>query len=85
MPSKKICKICRDDIEVKENGEVFVACGVCGFPVCRPCYEYERSEGNQTCPQCHTRYKRLKGGSALTFIFTITYIVTDIVISKVVI
>ncbi|CAE6093284.1 unnamed protein product [Arabidopsis arenosa] len=26
-----------------------------------PCYEYERREGNQSCPQCKTRYKRIKG------------------------
>jgi uncharacterized ferredoxin-like protein len=38
-----------------------VACNECGFPVCRPCYEYERREGTQNCPQCKTRYKRLKG------------------------
>ncbi|GAV74276.1 Cellulose_synt domain-containing protein [Cephalotus follicularis] len=54
----KVCRVCGDEIGCKENGEVFVACHECGFPVCRPCYEYERSEGNQCCPQCHTRYKR---------------------------
>ncbi|XP_009781300.1 cellulose synthase A catalytic subunit 4 [UDP-forming] isoform X2 [Nicotiana sylvestris] len=58
---KKICKICGDEIGVKENGDAFVACSECGFPVCRPCYEYERSEGNQSCPHCHSRYKRHKG------------------------
>ena len=57
----KTCRVCGDEIAVKENGEVFVACHECGFPVCRPCYEYERSEGNQCCPQCNTRYKRHKG------------------------
>lgn len=57
----KICRVCGDEIGVKEDGEPFVACHVCGFPVCRPCYEYERSEGNQSCPQCNTRYKRHKG------------------------
>ncbi|KAI5680055.1 hypothetical protein M9H77_01282 [Catharanthus roseus] len=57
----KICRVCGDEIGLKENGETFVACYECGFPVCRPCYEYERSEGNQCCPQCHTRYKRHKG------------------------
>ncbi|KAI3523145.1 hypothetical protein L1887_01202 [Cichorium endivia] len=25
------------------------------------CYEYERRDGNQACPQCKTRYKRHKG------------------------
>ncbi|KAJ4822752.1 Cellulose synthase A catalytic subunit 4 [UDP-forming] [Turnera subulata] len=55
------CRVCGDDIGVKEDGELFAACHVCGFPVCRPCYEFERSEGNQSCPQCNTRYKRHKG------------------------
>ncbi|GAB4830078.1 Cellulose synthase A catalytic subunit 4 [UDP-forming] [Ancistrocladus abbreviatus] len=57
----RICRVCGDEIGLREDGEVFVACYECGFPVCRPCYEYERSEGNQCCPQCNTRYKRHKG------------------------
>ncbi|XVF21523.1 hypothetical protein REPUB_Repub12eG0097200 [Reevesia pubescens] len=61
--SGKICKVCGDEIGHKEDGELFVACHVCGFPVCRPCYEYERSEGTQSCPQCNTRYKRHKGSA----------------------
>ncbi|KAJ4700996.1 Cellulose synthase [Melia azedarach] len=59
--SGQICHICGDEIEITDNGEPFVACNECAFPVCRPCYEYERREGNQACPQCKTRYKRLKG------------------------
>ncbi|KAJ8749065.1 hypothetical protein K2173_013672 [Erythroxylum novogranatense] len=59
--STKVCRVCGDDIGLKEDGQPFVACHVCGFPVCKPCYLYERSEGNQTCPQCNTRYKRQKG------------------------
>jgi len=59
--SSKICRVCGDEIGYKENGELFVACHVCAFPVCKPCYEYERSEGNQCCPQCNSRYKRHKG------------------------
>ncbi|TKY51433.1 Cellulose synthase A catalytic subunit 6 of UDP-forming [Spatholobus suberectus] len=59
--SGQICQICGDEIEVTVDGEPFVACNECAFPVCRPCYEYERREGNQACPQCKTRYKRLKG------------------------
>ncbi|KAL9245079.1 hypothetical protein vseg_018773 [Gypsophila vaccaria] len=56
------CKICGDEIEVcGDEGEPFVACNECAFPVCRTCYEYERRDGNQACPQCRTRYKRLKG------------------------
>ncbi|XP_044469874.1 cellulose synthase A catalytic subunit 2 [UDP-forming]-like [Mangifera indica] len=59
--SGQTCQICGDEIEITVDGELFVACNECAFPVCRPCYEYERREGNQTCPQCKTRYKRLKG------------------------
>ncbi|XP_058101482.1 cellulose synthase A catalytic subunit 4 [UDP-forming] [Magnolia sinica] len=57
----KICGVCGDEIGLKENSDLFVACYECGFPVCQPCYEYERSEGHQCCPQCNTRYKRHKG------------------------
>lgn len=59
--SGQICQICGDEVELTVDGELFVACNECAFPVCRPCYEYERREGNQACPQCKTRYKRLKG------------------------
>ncbi|KAK4280209.1 hypothetical protein QN277_011857 [Acacia crassicarpa] len=61
--SGQICQICGDEIEVTVDGEAFVACNECAFPVCRPCYEYERREGNQACPQCKTRYKRHKGSA----------------------
>eukprot|EP00268_Persea_americana_P051649 TRINITY_DN571_c0_g1_i1.p1 TRINITY_DN571_c0_g1~~TRINITY_DN571_c0_g1_i1.p1 ORF type:complete len:1095 (+),score=217.69 TRINITY_DN571_c0_g1_i1:973-4257(+) len=59
--SGQICQICGDDVGLTVDGELFVACNECAFPVCRTCYEYERSEGNQVCPQCKTRFKRLKG------------------------
>lgn len=57
----QVCEICGDEIGLTVDGDLFVACNECGFPVCRPCYEYERREGSQLCPQCRTRYKRLKG------------------------
>ncbi|URD95256.1 cellulose synthase A catalytic subunit [Musa troglodytarum] len=56
----RLCRACGDEIGLRDNGDLFVACLECGFPVCRPCYQYERREGNQTCPQCNTRYKRHK-------------------------
>lgn len=57
----QICHICGDDVGLTTDGEPFVACNECAFPICRTCYEYERREGNQVCPQCKTRFKRLKG------------------------
>ncbi|KAJ4952091.1 hypothetical protein NE237_028923 [Protea cynaroides] len=57
----RICQLCGDEIELATSGEPFVACNKCVFPVCRPCYEFERRERNQNCPQCGSRYKRIKG------------------------
>ncbi|KAH7546110.1 cellulose synthase A catalytic subunit 7 [UDP-forming] [Ziziphus jujuba] len=57
----QVCEICGDEVGLTVDGDLFVACNECGFPVCRPCYEYERREGSQNCPQCKTRYRRLKG------------------------
>uniref|UniRef100_J3LTZ3 Cellulose synthase n=1 Tax=Oryza brachyantha TaxID=4533 RepID=J3LTZ3_ORYBR len=57
----QVCQICGDGVGTTADGELFTACDVCGFPVCRPCYEYERKDGSQACPQCKTKYKRHKG------------------------
>ncbi|KAJ8459103.1 hypothetical protein OPV22_032029 [Ensete ventricosum] len=59
--SGQICQICGDDVGLTVDGDLFVACNECAFPVCRTCYQYERREGNHVCPQCKTRFKRLKG------------------------
>jgi uncharacterized protein (DUF983 family) len=59
--SSETCQICGDNVGKTTNGDLFVACNECAFPVCRPCYEYERKDGNQACPQCNTRYKRHQG------------------------
>lgn len=59
--SRRTCQICGDDVGSSPSGDPFVACLHCGFPVCRPCYEYERKDGNQACPQCKNRYTRHKG------------------------
>ncbi|KAA3486543.1 putative cellulose synthase A catalytic subunit 5 [UDP-forming] [Gossypium australe] len=55
------CNICEDEVGLTTEGELFVACNECAFPICHVCYDYERKEGNQTCPRCKTRFKRLKG------------------------
>ncbi|GFP82950.1 cellulose synthase a catalytic subunit 9 [UDP-forming], partial [Phtheirospermum japonicum] len=66
----KTCRVCGDDIGLNEHGDVFVACHECGFPVCRPCYDYERSEGHPNCPQCHTPYKPHDKGTYVYYYYT---------------
>ncbi|CAL4927945.1 unnamed protein product [Urochloa decumbens] len=61
--ARQVCQICGDGVGTGADGELFTACDVCGFPVCRPCYEYERKDGTQACPQCKTKYKRHKASS----------------------
>ncbi|XP_010541595.1 PREDICTED: cellulose synthase A catalytic subunit 1 [UDP-forming]-like [Tarenaya hassleriana] len=61
MNISQMCQICGDDIGLTAAGDLFVACNECAFPVCRPCYEYERKDGTQCCPKCKTRYKRHRG------------------------
>ncbi|MCI59182.1 cellulose synthase A catalytic subunit 3, partial [Trifolium medium] len=43
--SSQVCKICAENVGKTYDGEPFIACHVCAFPVCRLCYEYERKEG----------------------------------------
>lgn len=59
--SLSACPICGDSLHSSPSGFPFVACLHCGFPVCRPCYLYERKDGTQACPHCKHRYPRLKG------------------------
>eukprot|EP00271_Cylindrocystis_brebissonii_P004552 TRINITY_DN1628_c0_g4_i1.p1 TRINITY_DN1628_c0_g4~~TRINITY_DN1628_c0_g4_i1.p1 ORF type:complete len:1129 (+),score=182.26 TRINITY_DN1628_c0_g4_i1:276-3662(+) len=63
--SASICAICGEDVGHSVDGGPFVACNECGYPVCRPCYEYERKENSRVCPQCKTIYKRHKGSPAV--------------------
>ena len=68
--NSQTCQICGDTVGLTASGDVFVACNECAFPVCRPCYEYERKDGNQSCPQCKTRYKRHKGLIEFSCVFS---------------
>ncbi|KAF3537446.1 hypothetical protein F2Q69_00023470 [Brassica cretica] len=64
--SSKICRICSYEVKDGDNGQTFVACHVCAFPVCKPCYEYERRNGENCCPQCNTPYKPNKGSPRIS-------------------
>lgn len=51
-----ICNTCGEDIGVKSNGEFFVACHECSFPICKACLEYEFKEGRRICLRCGNPY-----------------------------
>lgn len=50
------CNSCGEQIGLDANGEVFVACHECYFPICKACFEYEINEGRKVCLRCATPY-----------------------------
>ncbi|XXG90249.1 hypothetical protein AAC387_Pa12g2063 [Persea americana] len=57
------CNTCGEPIGFRENGEVFVACYECNFPVCQDCYNYELIEGGKCCLRCSAPYVRASENS----------------------
>ncbi|KAI5076718.1 hypothetical protein GOP47_0008783 [Adiantum capillus-veneris] len=56
------CQICGDDIGLSSNGQPFVACRQCYFPVCKACVEYESQVGTGACANCKHKYELHAGG-----------------------
>ncbi|GMN43512.1 hypothetical protein TIFTF001_012703 [Ficus carica] len=51
-----VCNTCGDQVGLDANGEVFVACHECNFPICKDCLSYEIKEGRKVCQRCGTPY-----------------------------
>lgn len=51
-----ICSTCGEQVGLNLNGEVFVACHECNFPLCKTCIEYEIKEGRSSCLRCGSPY-----------------------------
>ncbi|GLJ38324.1 hypothetical protein SUGI_0780480 [Cryptomeria japonica] len=51
------CQVCGDHVGIGADGEPFAACNDCGFPLCKPCYQYERDEGSHCCPHCKAPFQ----------------------------
>ncbi|CAL0334715.1 unnamed protein product [Lupinus luteus] len=51
------CNSCGEQVGVDANGEVFVACHVCYYPICKACVDYEISEDRKFCLRCCTPYE----------------------------
>ncbi|GAB4827190.1 Cellulose synthase A catalytic subunit 8 [UDP-forming] [Ancistrocladus abbreviatus] len=50
------CNTCGEQVGLDSNGEVFVACHECNFPVCKACVDYEIREGRKACLHCGAPY-----------------------------
>ncbi|KAL7211595.1 hypothetical protein ACSBR2_014452 [Camellia fascicularis] len=47
-----ICNTCGEEVGLNSNGEVFVGCHECNFPICKSCFHYEIKEGRSSCLRC---------------------------------
>ncbi|KAI9121280.1 hypothetical protein K1719_008313 [Acacia pycnantha] len=51
-----LCSTCGEQVGFDANGEVFVACHDCNFPICKACFDFEINEGRRVCLRCGTPY-----------------------------
>ncbi|KAL0407442.1 UNVERIFIED_CONTAM: Cellulose synthase A catalytic subunit [UDP-forming] [Sesamum latifolium] len=51
-----MCSTCGEQVGLSSNGEVFVACQECNYPICQHCLDYEIKEGRNACIRCGTPY-----------------------------
>ncbi|KAF7840341.1 cellulose synthase A catalytic subunit 8 [UDP-forming] [Senna tora] len=57
VPEVGLCHTCGEEVGLNANGEVFVACSHCHFPICKSCLDYEFNEGRKVCFSCGTPYQ----------------------------
>ncbi|CAK9148106.1 unnamed protein product [Ilex paraguariensis] len=51
-----ICNTCGEHVGLSSDGEVFVGCHDCNYPICKSCFDYEIKEGRNACIRCHAPY-----------------------------
>nr|AAD03417.1 secondary xylem cellulose synthase [Populus tremuloides]AAY21910.1 cellulose synthase [Populus tomentosa] len=51
-----ICHTCGEQVGHDANGELFVACHECSYPMCKSCFEFEINEGRKVCLRCGSPY-----------------------------
>lgn len=56
QPEVPICHTCGEQVSFDANGEAFVACHECNFPICKDCFHFEIKEGRKVCLRCGTPY-----------------------------
>ncbi|KAG5058137.1 hypothetical protein JHK86_013133 [Glycine max] len=55
--SVPLCNTCGEQVGLNANGEVFVACHECNFPICKDCFEHEINEDHRVCMRCGTPHE----------------------------
>ncbi|KAK1382156.1 Cellulose synthase [Heracleum sosnowskyi] len=53
------CITCGEQVGLDHNGEVFVACHECSYPICKSCFEYDLKDGSSSCLRCGAPYDEI--------------------------
>lgn len=53
------CITCGEQVGLDHNGEVFVACHECSYPICKSCFEYDLKDGRSSCSRCGAPYDEI--------------------------
>ncbi|KAL8090828.1 cellulose synthase A catalytic subunit 8 [UDP-forming] [Apium graveolens] len=53
------CSTCGEQVGLDHNGEVFVACHECSYPICKSCFEYDLKDGRSSCLRCGAPYDEI--------------------------
>ncbi|KAK3017914.1 hypothetical protein RJ639_002790 [Escallonia herrerae] len=51
-----LCNTCGEQVGLGSNGEVFVACHECNYPICKSCFNEDVKEGRSACLRCGVPY-----------------------------
>lgn len=60
------CHSCGEHVGFNANGEVYVACHECNFPICKVCVDLEIKDGRKVCLRCGSPYDENKMDDAET-------------------
>ncbi|KAL8032422.1 hypothetical protein ABFX02_13G094500 [Erythranthe guttata] len=51
-----ICNTCGEQVGLNADGQLFVSCRHCNYPVCHHCFDYEIKQGRSSCVHCGIPY-----------------------------
>ena len=75
-----ICNTCGEQLGLNSDGEVFVACHECHYPVCKSCFEYEIKEGRASCLRCGTPYDGIHDVNFFNY-FAFPFVIFNVLIN----
>lgn len=77
-----ICINCGEQVGLDHNGEVFVACHDCNYPMCKSCFDYEIKDGRSSCLRCGVPYDGISNFNSLVEFCCFLVVSTNVSLPK---